>query len=88
MNLRHLNARLLCFSYMNMAELRFLQERFVGSLAWFREVKDTFFALFMNGSQSVLVSKATPGFSATIKTFFKRYLMPAVAGVDVMHDQC
>jgi hypothetical protein len=41
-------------SYLNMAEIRFLQGRIDASTAYWSECKDTLFALFMNGSQSVL----------------------------------
>lgn len=49
-----------------MAELRFLQNRYDASVAYWTECRDTFFALFMNGSQSVLINKNTPGVGHTM----------------------
>lgn len=63
---------LLLQCYINLAEIRFLQDKFASALAFWKECADTYFSLFMNGSQSVLITKATPGFSANMKTFFKR----------------
>jgi hypothetical protein len=38
-------------SYMNMAELRYLQDSIGDSLAFWRECKDQFLLLFMDGSR-------------------------------------
>eukprot|EP00467_Chlorarachnion_reptans_P021363 CAMPEP_0114497678 /NCGR_PEP_ID=MMETSP0109-20121206/6462_1 /TAXON_ID=29199 /ORGANISM="Chlorarachnion reptans, Strain CCCM449" /LENGTH=1602 /DNA_ID=CAMNT_0001675095 /DNA_START=315 /DNA_END=5122 /DNA_ORIENTATION=- len=56
----------------NVAEIRFLQGNYEAALKFWRECKNTFFALAMNSERCVMVDRATPGMTSAVLSVFER----------------
>ncbi|KAL6077951.1 Tetratricopeptide repeat domain containing protein [Balamuthia mandrillaris] len=67
------NVMLMLTGYMNMAELRYLQDRITEGLAFWRECRDHLLLLFMDGPH-VLLQGAPPKFLRKLQHLLKRVL--------------
>jgi len=56
----------------NVAEIRFLQGKYESAVKFWRECKNTFFAVAMNSERCVMVDRATPGMTSNITSVFER----------------